>query len=386
MRPAFRWSRRHRCVPAAALFLAAPALASASGDCPADAPWCLGPGLGLTWIPLAVVFQLFFLYAIQGGPAAFLGRIAGLRLGDWMWNRLQIGFLLAVALSFPALTVLTLIHKWMRPVGLLDLAIVLGIYWIWLERRPPTLDAANDSLVPEADAAPLVPAPSVVGAADAGGAAVATIGLPLAGQPARGGRSFGVSRGQEIVIARAVPTLPPQLHPGGVYAWTAPAAAVTERAPLDTRALIDRLMRLYMWDDIGLSRAFAAAQRQPPAHLVGAAEIEGYGAALVDAMRAIARHTISLYRYGIDGASLADILAAHAAPGFDEYAADLMQRLTYSVLAERQKLFIDQTDVEIFGDDCVAFLMRLAVCEARSAVLYQPATGIAYVPASAILQ
>jgi len=111
-----------------------------------------------------------------------------------------------------------------------------------------------------------------------------------------------------------------------------------------------------------------------------------FGVEMVAGLRAVCRHTITLYRCGVDATTLRSIIAIHAVDGFDEYSADVMQRLTYSVLLERQRLFIDQTDIEVFGDEFIDLAYRLALYEVQSATAWRPSVGENQAPSYVGLQ
>lgn len=183
----------------------------------------------------------------------------------------------------------------------------------------------------------------------------------------------------------AVSTLPkPQNVYGAASPFRVPDEAVPKSGHADIRALIDRLTRLYMWDDVGAGEPFRSSRKLPVAKLFSAADEARFGAPLIAAMRRVARHTVVLYRCGVGDESLDDILAAHAVEGFDEYSADVMQRLVCSALLERQKLFIDAMDVEIFGEEFIDGLYRLALFEVRGTIACHP--GVAEAAVSLSLQ
>lgn len=347
------------------------------------------------WLPLVVGLQLLFLYLAQGGPEAFLRRLFGQeeQFQDGRWGGLQVGMPISLVMSFPVLIVLTLCDRWLSEVGLLEIALVQGAYWLWLMRQNVESDAqAGDLDGPN-------PAPRDSGSADdhalpqADGSPLHYIGLESRGGDTRPGTAVSIHPGVSPAVGKsrgsgsgkgnqgaAGPTAPISLAPtcpGGVYAWS----DSTPHAPFgggrnESRAILDRLKQLYLWDDICVGRSFKEAWDLPNSRLVSSEDRIRFGIEFIEAMSSIARHSVALFRYGADICSISDILSAHPVDGFDEYSADLMQRLTYSVLTGRQKLFIDQTDMEIFGEDLIECLFRVAIFEVRATIIeYRPAGG-----------
>ena len=387
------------------VFLASgPALAGANTFCFAGAPWCNSNDLGLAWIPIAVLLQLAFLYLSQGGPAVFLARFAG-HNDDWAeqhWGVMQVGMPIALVMAFPVLAVLAVVGKWFRPVGLLEILVVQGLYWALLLHWAWRTDAAHaaqevmdkDAMVgqmPEAAALPSAapagfigigtPLKAVRSSIDAGVAAIlpraAVDGIPLfpaavpASATARGGAS-------------ATPASPERLYAASAASFQTPPNMAQSMARADKT--IDRLMKTYMWDDIGSGPPFKFVRKLQPAQLFPDAEACRFGEPLLEAMRAACRHTVAIYRNGVDTTTLPSIVAMNAVDGFDEYSADVMQRLMYSALLERHKLFIDQTDIEIFGEDFMTWLYRLALSEVQSAAAYRPVAGAIQAAGQLLLQ
>lgn len=372
-----------------ALLATGPVRAAPDVACIPGVPWCDGGGLGLAWIPIVVGLQVAFLYLAQGGPGVFLARFIG-NDGDLKgenWGLLQVGFPIALVLSFPALIGLTIVGKWIRPVGLLEIMAVQGIYWLLLARWSPPDDAVPDERAADGDAMA-----GLVEAGVAGPPPVSSIGLDRSGTGNDG--RCPIEAGVAAVLPRAavdgIPLFPGALRPqsapsAGAAATLARPESVYASSAAPFRAQvevlqgsahaeknIERLMKTYMWDDIGSGPPFKFARKLPPARLLQEADVARFGATLIEGMRAVCRHTLAIYRHGVDATTLPSILAIHAVDGFDEYSADIMQRLTYSVLLERQRLFIDQTDVEIFGEDFLDCLYRLALLEVRSMVAWLP--------------
>lgn len=381
------------------LFAAEQACAASGVLCFPGMPWCNSADLGLAWVLIVVALQLAFLYLVQGGPGTFLGHFAGHdeNFASAHFGVVQVGLPIALVLSFPALGGLVLIDKWLRPVGLLEIAVVQGLYCLWLTRwrwqtdapavesNPTDHDALSRMHEAQVSAAPSdngfigIAAPVAIerSSIDAGVAAIlpraALDGIPLfpgAGRP----------QGRPPVAAAPAGGSATLAHPDRAYAGSAPSFRSPDEPPRrlghpDNKAVIDRLTSIYMWDDIAAGHAFTFARKLSPGQLLSADDRARYGEALIDAMHGVARHTIAMYRYGVDTTTFATILSSCCVDGFDEYSADLMQRLTYSVLFERQKLFIDQTDIEIFGEDFIVCLYRLALYEAQSATFRLPTAG-----------
>lgn len=389
------------------LLVAERAFAGAGGFCFPGAPWC-GGELGLAWVGIVVGLQLGFLYVVQGGPGAFLARFAGHEenFAKAHFGVLQIGLPIALVLSFPALMGLVLIDKWWRPVGLLEIATVQGLYWLWLARwraseadgLPPPSNAQDDNplsqLHESQPAAP--PNDGFIGIAaaqperarsrvDAGVAAIlprAQIdGIPLFPGAARLQNRVEPSESFAASIPEGGSARP--LHPERAYAGIAmspPVQAPRHPGHPDNKAVLERLTSTYMWDDAGSGQAFKAARRLPADRLLTDDDRGRFGEPLLEAMCAIACHTVAIYRYGVDTTTFATILSSYSVKGFDEYSADVMQRLTYSVLYDRQRLFIDQTDIEIFGEELIECLYRMALLETAQAMASLPIVGAAHRP------
>ena len=380
-------------------FAAGPAFAAANVFCFPGVPWCDGADLGLAWIPMVVLAQLAFLYTFQGGPAKFLGRFAG-HNDDWaeqQWGVMQVGLPIALLMAFPALVALAIVGRWLRPVGLLEILMVQGLYWgllAYWSRQADAIPVGEDAT----DVVELSPAlaeqpvgTGFVGVAepvkvvhrsplDAGVAAIlpraALDGIPLFPGSAR---PPGLPSGARMP-AGASASLP---NPERVYAASAVAFHTPiEGAPESTRAdkVVERLIKTYMWDDFGSTSLYKLARKLPLDRLLKATDTERFGAELIAGLRAVCRHTITLHRCGVDATTLQSIVAIHAVDSFDEYAADVMQRLTYSALLERQRLFIDQTDIEIFGEEFLDCAYRLALFEVQSALTWHRSAGESQTP------
>lgn len=386
---------------------------AATSLCMPGMPDCVGGDMGLMWVPVVVGLQLAHLYYLLGGPGAFLARFVGSHgpLVGQGWGLLQVGIPIAMVLAFPPLIGLTLLGKAFGPVGVLHVLAVQGGYWLWLRRWLRKIDAAAAETAGDAAAAavPEAPPPAVEIAVPPlrrepldGPLMVESIGLPAGKFQARTGAPLPLPPlAQPIFAGGPVPPAPPVSpvrsvgavaslpRPQNVYGASRPLRAPEESAPPrsghgDVQALIDRLTKLYMWDDVGIDEPFRSSRKRPVAKLFTAEDEERLGEALVAAMRSVARHTVMLYRCGVGDESLEDILAAHPVEGFDEYAADVMQRLVYSALLDRQKLFVDPMDLEIFGEEFIDGLYRLALLEVRGTIACHP--GVAQAAAHLSLQ
>ena len=401
--------------PAMKRFL--PLLAVATADsasaatslCLPGMPDCVGGDMGLMWVPVVVGLQLAHLYYLQGGPGAFLARFVGGNgpLTGQGWGLLQVGIPIAMVLAFPPLIGLTLLGKAFGPVGVLHLLAVQGGYWLWLRRWLRKIDAAAAETADDAAAAAVPeappPPPEIAvpplrrGPLD-GPLMVESIGLPSGRFQAGSGAPLPLPPLAQPIFAAgpAVPPAPPVSpvrsvgavsslpRPQSVYGTSRPPRAPEESAPprsghADVRALIDRLTKLYMWDDVGVDEPFRSSRKRSVAKLFTGEDEARLGEALVAAMRSVARHTVVLYRCGVGDESLEDILAAHPVEGFDEYAADVMQRLVYSALLDRQKLFVDPMDLEIFGEEFIDALYRLALLDVRGTIACHPGVAQAAV-------
>jgi len=297
--------------------------------CHSMALWCDGMDVGLMWIPTVVVFQFIFLYLIRGGRGVVLGSACAneRKLQGKTWGLLQVGFPIALVLSYPIIVALMLFDKWVQPIGPIEIVLAQGLYCLVLARN--------------SEWTAVQPLPSVVGEK------VASI---------------------SPVTVPSTPTTPNEMHPTTLAPSPSSSNAPDATSQLDMAALIKRLENHYMWNEIGDQERFRLARKSSIKQLIGAEDISQLGEPLLEAMRCVARHSISLYRFGNDEMTLADIVAKHSLPGFDDYSAEVMQRLVYSVLASHQKLFLDQTDLEVFGEDFIDSLYRLAIFEVKSSV------------------
>lgn len=267
----------------------------------------------MTWIAVVVGLQAVFIYLVLGRRHAFLACPGESRLGlsgRRSWREVAVGFVMAAILSLPVVIGLTLLDEWVRPVGALEIVVAQGLYWLslvrWAKRYKAAARPAEVAAPPQARAA-------------------------------------------------AAPPSPP------------PASAPRHVPKADVGMQIEKLTKLYLWDNIGTREPFRTARKLPARNLMTDDDRASSGAALIDAMRGVARRIIALYRDGGDAAdSAGHPLDAIVMNDFDEYAADVMQRLTYSVLLERERLFIDQTDIEIFGEETIGLMYRLALLEVRS--------------------
>lgn len=395
--------RMKRLTPLLALLVADAACAAVGAGCFPGAPWCEGGELGLAWVPIVVGLQLAHLYYLLGGPGPFLARVIGddgnLREGNW--GLLQVGVPIAVVLAFPPLIGLTVLGKFHGPIGLLEIVIVQGAYWLWLRHRlarhgaPAPATEAETSPTESPDPLPME-SPAALERAERGrgGPMLESIGLPSVRFHAQEVLGTPPMAKQPIIAplltmpmpappkspVRSVAAVSSLPQAQNVYAGAASAfrprdeQGKSEAAPAhaDIRSLIDRLTKLYMWDDIGTAEPFRGARRLPVERLTSGADGDRFGEELLTAMRHVARHTVMLYRCGVGDESLADIVEAHPVEGFDEYSADVMQRIVCSVLLDRHKLFLDQTDLEIFGEDFVDCLYRLALFEVKGTIACHP--------------
>ena len=320
-----------RLLPFLAMFTSDQARAGLESACTQGDQWCNGGGLGVTWIPIVIVLQVAFLYLVLGGPRGVLDKFVekGQLLNqDRHRTILLAGFPIALGLSFPVLIGLTLLDEWVRPVGFLEIAAVQGSYWLWLWLRAKRATALPPPMNIATEAAGVRPATAAVtnvhhAAAESAGTACAEISPDDAAAP---------------------PT-----------------------SQDDVRKLIERLSTIYMWDNIGTGEPFRTARKLPLGKLATEEDLANFGKPLIDAMRYLAHRTVALYCGMSDAATSSGVLPEYSVPGFDEYSADVMQRLVCSVLADRQSLYIDQTDLEIFGENFVDCLYRLAILEVKSA-------------------
>lgn len=151
-----------RFLPLLALPAAAPARA-AGALCLPGMPWCDGGDLGLVWVPIVVALQLVHLYYLQGGPGVFLARFVGDHgsLASQNWGLIQVGLPIATVLSFPPLIGLTVLGKVLGSVGVAHIAIVQGLYWLWLRRWLKGIDGAATGSQAAVPAVPMVGAVEV---------------------------------------------------------------------------------------------------------------------------------------------------------------------------------------------------------------------------------
>jgi hypothetical protein len=369
------------------------AFAAANVFCFPGASWCDGYELGLSWIPIVVGLQLGFLYVVQGGPAVFLARFAG-HDDDWAdqhWGVMQVGTPIALVMAFPALAVLAVVGKWVRPIGVLEIFVVQGLYWLLLVRwqwQTHEVSAAHELGGTDGMSMPLEGAIPAQPQSSAG-----FIGIAAPAKPHASKIDAGVAAILPRAASEGIPLFPgaartPAAAPAGaaaapsrperIYAATAPAFhAAPETQATSSRAdkTIERLVKTYMWDDIGSGPPFRQARKLQPDQLIRQDDIERFGEELMEGMRAIGRHTVAVFRYGVDATTLQSLIAMHAVEGFDEYSADVMQRLTWSALLDRQRLFVDQTDIEIFGEEVLDCMYRLALFEVQATATWRTAAG-----------
>jgi len=323
--------------------------------------------MDLLWIPLAVGVQLVLLYAFMGGPVALLGRFAGyedLEVGTG-WGGMQIGLPVALVLSFPSLMILALIEKWARQVGLFEVVLVQGIFLVlllgWLKRRNGRRDgeslsdesvqemAQQANALPEVVAAAPAPAPM----SDVG-VAIALAAERLAPPPAQPALE-PVSRVSDPIVILPQPV-------------TTMVASEPEASVSETEALLKKLRKIYMWDDVGLGRGYAEARKTPLAHLISNADMIALGDDYFSTLRTLARTSIANVCRG-NGACQAEGFAA----GFSaemvldryEYEQDVMRRLAFSAVFSHDRLFIDQTDVELCSESLLLTMYRLVLFEVR---------------------
>lgn len=122
--------------------------------------------------------------------------------------------------------------------------------------------------------------------------------------------------------------------------------------------LLKKLEQIYFWGDIGLQAPFSRSRQLGLDELISSADLVAYGSRHIEDLRAVARGTIDLFlREKKDTtAPEGDFLGG-------DYVCDVVRRLTCSALFSRERLFIDQTDLEIFGTSLLDFMYRLVLYE-----------------------
>lgn len=289
--------------------------------------------MGWLWIPLAVGIQFFFLYAILGGPGALLARVTGHeQIADGVdWGRLQVGLPVALVLAFPSLMILAILDKWVRQVGLLEITVVqtfsLICLLLWL-RGTGSVGAKEE-------------------------------GTQTEGDQAEGEGAYARAPCFQQVPQPVESTQPIEAIPAPVVIPPPPVAPVSDPVK-PTEILRRKLGKIYLWDDVGLGFPWAEARRLPPGQLLSREDVIALGTENFAALRRIARDTLGALRRGEDLPRYRCDMA-EAIPDPWEYQLDVLQRLVCSVFFQHERLYVDQTDVELCGQRRLLLLYRIAL-------------------------
>lgn len=408
-----------------------PAFAWSPGECPPQSPGCSEEGIMWILVPVAVLLHFCMIYLFLGGPRGIFDRFVGGDTSRTARSRakgggIQVGFPVAVALSFPVIIALAVIDKLVATVGFLHFAAVIGVYWCllaWLWRRRNranshagryVADSGEDMGFSAGDADMIASVVDSSGKAEEGlGFRIPELGRQKKpGSAARplvaeefaplsrllAGASLPAATGSEAKVpssrpaavssseklagtvqrlagqARSTPVpapepviIPkPRLQPlPDPVAQIRPPADI-QQAGKDQQALLKQLEKTYMWDEIGLGNPFKDARKLSNERLLTVDDEQAFGAGVIHTMRSVAREAVQAYLSGTGFSAhpARQELAGEVSLGdVDEYLADVMKRMMYSVLYDRERLFIDQTDVEIFGEDLLGCLYRIALYE-----------------------
>lgn len=302
--------------------------------------------MGLFWIPATIAVQVLLLYSVLGGPSRLLARLAGDErlVGATVLNKVQIGLPLALVLAFPALVTLALLERLLGKVGILELVVVESGFLLLLlrilQRRQRAAEGDREFSDMQAPLAGPESPQAVMAAGNVDSVVVADTH-----------REHAVAR-EVLSGSPTMPMIPTPVAPP----WGTAAA-------LDgPRVLLNRLNRIYLWDDIGAEGAFVEARRRPSATVLSSEEIAELGSATFACLRAVVHDTLrSLGSH--ERIWHEDDFSPERVLEVEEYQRDVMRRLVLSVWSDCERLYVDRTDVEMCGKRKLLLMYRIALAE-----------------------
>lgn len=126
----------------------------------------------------------------------------------------------------------------------------------------------------------------------------------------------------------------------------------------ENKRIYSALSAKYFAENIGLDESYDQIRKNPQ---VGITELdrEAFGDDLVDFFELVARHEFYKFRYGTSNVDLPkneDYVEA-----FGKDLITLIQRVAQSVVFDHKELFIDQNDLNDFGEDFLLLMYRIAM-------------------------